>query len=128
EDLGARGAVARAIGELARQPQFAGRGLARQLALLAPALALLGALGDAVEQYPWVCRIGAQRMVEMFLDGAFDEPCCFGGGQPLLCLPLKLRVADEQREACRGAGSDVLARCLGDTAIADELPIPLDAS
>jgi hypothetical protein len=74
EDLGAGGAGSRdAIGEAYGQPQFAGRGLARQLALLAPALALFGALGDAVEQYPRRPRVGAQPMVEMVLDGAFQR-------------------------------------------------------
>src|ERR1700684_4168335 len=43
EELRASGAVARAIDELAGQAQFAGRGLARHLLLLAPLLAFLGA-------------------------------------------------------------------------------------
>ena len=62
-------AVAGAIGELAGQPQFAGRRLARQLALLPPALAFLGPLGDAIQQLPRGRRIAAQPMVEMILDG-----------------------------------------------------------
>src|SRR5256885_12165231 len=49
KNFGACGAVARAVGKLARQTQFAGRALARHLALLAPPLPLLGALADAVE-------------------------------------------------------------------------------
>ena len=50
KDLGAGGAVAGAIGELAGQAQFARRGLAREFPLLAPPLPLFGALDDAVEQ------------------------------------------------------------------------------
>ena len=98
EDLGAGGAVAGAIGELAGQPQFARRRLARQLALLPPPLALLGALGDAIQQHPRGRRIAAEPMVEMVLDGTLDEPRRLGGGEPLLGLALKLRIADEQRQ------------------------------
>src|SRR4051812_4465267 len=63
--LGAAGAVARAIGELARQPQFAGGALARHFALLAPPLPLLRALGDAIEQDPAGRRVGTEPMIEM---------------------------------------------------------------
>ena len=120
------GAVAGAVGELAGQAQLARRGLARQLALLAPALALLGALGDAVEEQPRGRRIGAEPMVEMVLDGTLDEPRRLGRGQPLLGLALELRVAHEERQQHRSAGRDVLAGRLGDAAVADELAIALD--
>src|SRR4051795_4411567 len=50
KNLGPGGGVARAVGELAGQPQFARRAFARHLLLLATALTFLGALGDAVEQ------------------------------------------------------------------------------
>src|ERR1043166_6834768 len=74
KDFGALRAVARAIGELAREAQFASRALARHLALLPPALPLLGALGDAVEQNAARRRIGAQPMVEMVAQRGLDEP------------------------------------------------------
>src|SRR5260370_175200 len=83
EDLGAGGAVARTVGELAGQAQFAGRALARQVALLAPALALLGALGDAVEQDAAGCRVGAEPVVEMVAHRRLDEPRRLGRGEPL---------------------------------------------
>ena len=96
KNLGAGGAVAAAIGELAGEPQFAGRALARQLALLTAPLALLGTFGNAVEKHACGRRIGAEPMVEMILDGTLDQPRRLGGGQPLLGLALELRVADEQ--------------------------------
>src|SRR5205823_11421564 len=96
KNLGAGGAVAAAIGELAGKPQFAGRGLARQLALLTAPLALLGTFGNAVEKHACGRRIGAEPMVEMILDDTLDQPRRLGRGQPLLGLALELRVADEQ--------------------------------
>ena len=99
EDLGAGGAVAGAVGELAGQAQLAGRGLARQLLLLAAAEPLLGALGDAVEQQSGGRRVGAEPMVEMVADRGLDEPRRLDAGEPLLGLPLELRVAQEERQA-----------------------------
>src|SRR5882762_3249780 len=58
KDLGPGGGVAGAVGELAGEAQLAGRALPRHLALLAPALALFGALGDAVEEGAAGCRVG----------------------------------------------------------------------
>jgi len=116
--LGSGGAVARAIGKLAREPQFACRGLARQLALLTPPLAFLGAFHDTLEQYPCGGRIGAEPMVEMILDGALDQPCRLGGGQPLFSLPLELRVANKQRQQHRRAARHILPGRLRDAAIA----------
>src|SRR6516164_4354163 len=126
ENLGACGAVAGAIGELARQPQLAGCGLASQLALLPPPLALLGPLRDALQEHPRGRRVGAEPMIEMVLDRVLDEPRRFCGGQPFFGLALKLRIADEQRQQHRGAGCDVLARCLRNAPIADELAISSD--
>src|SRR4029077_3456095 len=60
KDLGPRGAAAGAIGELAGEAQLPRRALPRELLLLAPALALLGALGDAVEKRAAGRRVGAQ--------------------------------------------------------------------
>src|SRR5262252_5559517 len=94
KDFGSGSAVTSAIGKLSRQPQLAGRALARELALLPSTLALLRALDDAVEQDASGARISAEPMIEMIFDGAFDQPRCFGGSQPFLCLALKLRVGD----------------------------------
>ena len=96
KDLGALGAVARAIGELPRQAQLAGRALARHLALLTPALALFGALGDAVEQYAACRRVGAEPMIEMVPQRGLDDARRLGGSEALLGLTLELRVAQKQ--------------------------------
>jgi len=76
---------------------LAGRALARHLALLAAALTLFGALGDAVEERPAGRRVGAQPMVEMVAHRAFDEASGLGRGKPLLGLALELRVAQKHR-------------------------------
>src|SRR6516164_9278206 len=86
KDLSAQGTVAGAVGELARQAQLAGRGLACQLTLLAPPLALLGPFRDAVEEQPRGRRICAQPMIEMILDGILYEPGLLDRGEPLLGL------------------------------------------
>src|SRR5215469_38337 len=86
KDLGAGGALARAVRELARKPQLARRALACEFALLPAPLPVVGTLGDPVEEHPRGCRVCAQPMVEMVLDSAFDELGCLGGGQSLLCL------------------------------------------
>src|SRR5205823_13446115 len=116
KDLGARGAVARAVGELAGQAELAGRGLARQFALLASPLALLGALHDPIEQPPGGSRIGAQPVIEMVLYGILHQPCRLARGEPLLGLALELRVADEQRPEHCGARPGVFTGRLNDPA------------
>jgi len=126
KDLGSRRTVAGAVGELAGQAQLARRGLARQLALLAPAQAFLGPLRDAVEELPRGRRIGAQPVVEMVLDSVFDEPGCLDRGEPLLGLTLKLRIVHEEGQQQRCARGDILASRLSDAAITDELAIPFD--
>src|SRR5258708_39210855 len=60
KDLGAGGGVAGAVGELAGEAQLSCRALARHLALLAPALTLLGAPGHAVEKGAARPRVRAQ--------------------------------------------------------------------
>src|SRR6185437_13599934 len=98
EDLGADGAAARAVGELAGQPELPCRALAVEVLLEAPALALLGALDDGVEQCPRRLGIARQPMVEMILERAFHEARRLGRGESLLGLALELRLFDEQRQ------------------------------
>ena len=128
KDLGAGGAVAGAIGKLSRQAQFAGRALARHLALLAPPLPLLGAFADAVEQGPAGRRIGAEPMIEMVAHRQFDEPRRLGRGEPLFGLALELRIAQKQRQQHRRAGDHIVAGGRRDAAVADQFAIRLDAA
>ncbi len=127
KNLGAGGDVARAVGELAGQPQFARRALARHLLLLAAALALVGALGDAVEQQPAGRRVGAEPMVEMVAHRVLDQPRRLGGGQPFLGLPLELRVAQKHRQQHRRAAADILPGRLRDAAVAGQFGIGANA-
>src|SRR3546814_9917357 len=71
EDLGARGIVGRAIGELAGQAQLArrGGGLALDLAFLATAQALLHPLEHIAEQRAPAIHIVGEEMVEMVAHG-----------------------------------------------------------
>ena len=57
EQLGAVGVATGAIGELARQSEFAGRRLARKFTCLAPPQPILGALDDLLHQ-----RVGGIRI------------------------------------------------------------------
>ena len=52
---------------------------------------------DAVEQLPCRCRVGAEPMIEMIADRALDQPRGLNRGEPLLGLPLELRIAQKQR-------------------------------
>src|SRR5262249_47565922 len=126
KDLGARSIVAGAVGKLAWEAELAGRSLAGQLALLAAALTFLGPFGNAVEELPGGSRIGAQPMIEMILHGILDELGRLGRGESLLGLALKLGIAHKKGQQHGSAGSDVLARRLGDAPIANELAIPFD--
>src|SRR6185437_2419084 len=89
KDLGAFGAVARAVGELAREAQLARRRFARQLFCLAPLLPLLGALRDAVEEEPGRRRVGAEPVVEMVPKRVLDQPRRLGRSEALFGLPLE---------------------------------------
>src|SRR6202022_1412521 len=115
-----------AIGELSRQAELAGRTLARQLALLASALALFRPFHNSVEEHPRGCRIGAQPMIEMILDRVLAEPRRLARSEPLLGLTLELGVADEQRQQYRRVCRNVFSSGLGYPAIVDQLAIPLD--
>ena len=59
-------------------------------------------------------------MIEMVLDGVFDEPGRFGRGQPVLGLALELRLADEQRQHDLGAGKDIFTRQLAGFLVAGQ--------
>src|SRR5271169_39961 len=120
------GAVASAVGEFARQPQLARCGFTRELALLPPPLALLGTLGNMIEQQPRRRRVGAKPVIEMILDRVLDQPHRLGRGEPLLGLPLELRISDEQRQKHRRPAGHVFPRRLGAATMADELAIAFD--
>src|SRR3546814_7078376 len=94
EDLGARGIVGRAIGELAGQAQLArrGGGLALDLAFLATAQALLHPLEHIAEQRAPAIHIVGEAMVEMVAHGLFDEARRLGRGQAVLGLALELQI------------------------------------
>ena len=47
--------------------------------------------------------IAGEPMVERVLDGILHDPRRLGGCQPILCLPLEFRFANEDRE--HGAGA-----------------------
>ena len=104
EDLRAFGGAVGAVGELAGQPQFAHRAFARDVFFLAAADALLGALGDEIEQLVGLQRVAGEPMVERVLDRLLDDALRFGGGEAVLGLALEFRLADEHRE--HGAGAD----------------------
>ena len=99
-----------AVGELAGQPQLAHRALARDVFFLAAANALLGALGDEIEQLVGGERIAGEPMVERVLHRLLDDPLRFGGGEAVFGLALEFRLADEHREHGAGADHDVVAR------------------
>src|ERR1700757_4486194 len=124
KDLSTGSTVAGAVGELARQAELAGRGLARQLALLPSPLTFFRPFDNSVEEQPRGCRIGAQPMIEMILDCVLDEPRRFARSEPLLGLTLELGVADEQRQQHRRVCRNVFSARLRDSAIVDQLAIP----
>ena len=128
EDLGAFGAVARAVCQLARQPQLAGRRLAVQLPLLALAQAVLGAGDDPLQQGAGALGMARQPVVEVVLDHRLDQARGLRRGQALLGLALELRVLDEDRQQGRGAAEDVLGGDLAGLAVAGQLAVGLEAA
>ncbi len=128
EDLRALGGALAAVGELAGQAHLAGRGLARELARLAAALALLGAVDDVAEEGVRRFGIAAQPVVEMVLDRGLDEARRLGHGQALLGLALELWRADEERQHDAGAVDHVLGGDLAGAPVADQLAIGPEAA
>src|SRR3546814_6780185 len=59
--------------ELAGQAQLARCGLAALLLLLAPALALVGALDDALEQHAGPFGMAGEPVIEVILDRGLDQ-------------------------------------------------------
>src|SRR3546814_13497031 len=84
--------------ELAGQAQLARCGLAALLLLLAPALALVGALDDALEQHAGPFGMAGEPVIEVILDRGLDQLARRHDDQLLLRLPLVLRVAADQRQ------------------------------
>ena len=109
KNLRAFGRAVGAVGELARQPELAHRGLARDVFFLAAADALLGALDHEVEELVGLRRIAGEPMIERVLDRLLDDPLRFGGGEPVLGLALEFRLADEHREHGGGARHHVVS-------------------
>ena len=73
ENLGARGRIARAIGQLAGQAQLARRGLARDFFFLPLLETVLGLLDDELQQLVGFGRTFRQPMVEMIAHHILDQ-------------------------------------------------------
>ena len=111
EDLGAVAGVARAVGELARQPELPGRRLAADLLFrLAAREPLLGAAGQVLEHGRGRGRMAAQPQLETVAHRILDQSRGFGRDQPLLGLALELRLAQEQGQQHAGAAGSVVRR------------------
>src|SRR5262245_12253522 len=95
EDFGTLRRRIGAIGELAWQTQLLGSALARNLLFLATAYPLVRLLDHKVEKFGCRQRVAGKPVIELILDGVLDDPCRFGGREPVLGLALKLRLADE---------------------------------
>ena len=121
--------IVRAVRELTGQPQFAARGLARNVFFGAAAQPFLGPLDGPVEQLQRVRGRGGQPMIEGVAHDGFDDARRFRRHQPALVLALKLRFADEHRDDRGAGGHHVFAgdrrRALG---LADPLGVILEAA
>src|SRR3546814_992510 len=84
--------------ELAGQAQLARCGLAALLLLLAPALALVGALDDALEQHAGPFGMAGEPVIEVILDRGLDQLGRRHADQLLLRLPLELRSEEHTSE------------------------------
>src|SRR5262245_29595979 len=98
EDLGAlRGGIG-AVGELARETQLAHRALARALLLLPAPDALLRAVNYEVEKFVGLSGIAGQPVVEWIADRVLDDARGLGGREPIFCLALEFRLANDHRD------------------------------
>ena len=94
--------------------------------VMAAADALLGALGDEIEELVGGERIAGEPVVERILDRLLDDALSLRGGEPVLGLALEFRLADEDREHGAGAGHDVVGgHRRGALALADALGVVL---
>ena len=101
KNLRAARRIARAIGELAGQAQFACRGFAGDFALLPPFQPIVRLIDDEIQQPVGFLRVLRQPMIEMIAHDVFDQPRGVRRGQLLFRLALEFRLADEDRTACR---------------------------
>src|SRR3546814_20881570 len=86
--------------ELAGQAQLARCGLAAFLLLLAPALALVGALDDALEQHAGPFGMAGEPVIEVILARGLDQLGRRHADPLLLRLPLE----QNGRASCRERG------------------------
>ena len=108
EDFRARRRIARAIRKLAGQAQLARRGLAGDFFFLLALQPVLGLIDHEIEQPVGFLRTFRQPMIEMVAHHILDQALRIGGGEFLLGLALKFRLADEDREHGAGRGHDVV--------------------
>src|SRR5262249_29176775 len=129
EDFRAVGGGVGAVRELAGETQLAHRAFARDLLLLPAADAFLGALHHEIEELVRLHRVAGEPVIELVFHGVFDDAGGFRGRQPVLGLALELRLANEHRQHCGGAGHDVFARHLGGAlALVDALGVVLEGA
>ena len=65
-------------------------------------------------------------MVEVIAEGVLHQAPGLGRGEPLLGLPLELRLAQEHREQRAGAARHVVRGELGRALVADERAVALE--
>ena len=128
EQFGALRRGIRAIGQFARQPQFAHRGLAGDLLLHTAANALLGALNSPVEELGRLARRRGEPVVEGVANHAVDQSRRFGRLQAALVLPLEFGLANKDRDQRRATRHDVVGCQRGRAfTLADAVRVILEA-
>ena len=103
-----RGGVG-AVGELAGQPQFAHRGLARILLLLPATNSLFGALDHEIEELVRLRRVAGEPVIERVAHRVLDDAGRFRARQPILGLALEFRLAHEHGDHAGGPAHHVVA-------------------
>ena len=119
---------ARAIGELAGEPELAHRALARDFLFLAPAQPLIGAVGSPVDEPGRLQRIAGEPVLEGVADDGFGETLRLGGGKPVLGLADEFGIADEDGEHGGGARHHVFGGDRARALVADALGKVLEAA
>ena len=115
-----------AIGELAGKAELAHRRLARDVLLLPPADALLGAVDDEGEEPVGLGRVAGEPMVEMIPHRVLDDALGLHRGELVLGLALELRLADEDGEECAGRRHHVIRGDDGGALVLGHLGIVAD--
>ena len=128
EDLGAVGAGAAAIGQLARQPNSACCRLARQVLGLPSAQPFFRPFQRAVEQGVGGGGVGRQPMVHVILHRRLDQVAGLRIGQTLLGLALKLRIGNEHGQEGGGIGEQIVGGDAGRALVAGKLGEALEAA